>query len=53
MLEEQGSGRSKGCGIVEFSTADEAAEAMASLTDTELDGRVIGVREDREDRDFQ
>lgn len=41
-------GRSKGCGIVEFSTPDEAKEACTNLTDTELNGRMIFVREDRE-----
>jgi RNA recognition motif-containing protein len=41
-------GRSKGCGIVEFTTADGAKEAIEKLTDTELKGRMIFVREDRE-----
>uniref|UniRef100_A0A7S4IV91 RRM domain-containing protein n=1 Tax=Odontella aurita TaxID=265563 RepID=A0A7S4IV91_9STRA len=41
-------GRSKGCGIVEFATAAEAEEAISTLTDTELKGRMIFVREDRE-----
>lgn len=41
-------GRSKGCGIVEFATAEEASEAIASLNDSELMGRQIFVREDRE-----
>ena len=41
-------GRSKGCGIVEFSTSEEAQEAIKTLTDTELKGRMIFVREDRE-----
>lgn len=42
-------GRSKGCGIVEFSTVEGAADAIEKLTDTELKGRKIFVREDRED----
>ena len=42
-------GRSKGCGIVEFETPEGAAEAIEKLTDTELKGRKIFVREDRED----
>ena len=42
-------GRSKGCGIVAFQTPAEAANAIATLTETELDGRYIFVREDRED----
>eukprot|EP00227_Mantoniella_beaufortii_P006942 CAMPEP_0197610374 /NCGR_PEP_ID=MMETSP1326-20131121/53204_1 /TAXON_ID=1155430 /ORGANISM="Genus nov. species nov., Strain RCC2288" /LENGTH=185 /DNA_ID=CAMNT_0043178887 /DNA_START=53 /DNA_END=610 /DNA_ORIENTATION=+ len=44
----KGDGRSKGCAIVEFSTAAEAAKAKAELTDTELEGRKIFVREDKE-----
>ena len=47
VLEEPG-GRSKGCGIVEFALADEAARAISTLNDTELKGRTIFVREDRE-----
>lgn len=43
-------GRSKGCGIVEFATAKDAAQAVATLNDSELKGRQIFVREDREDR---
>ncbi|KAL3914052.1 MAG: hypothetical protein SGARI_000331 [Bacillariaceae sp.] len=43
-------GRSKGCGIVEFATAEGAAEAVSTLNDVELKGRQIFVREDREDR---
>jgi RNA recognition motif-containing protein len=41
-------GRSKGCGIVEYQTAEEAQEAINTLTDSELKGRMIFVREDRE-----
>lgn len=41
-------GRSKGCGIVEFATAEEARGATENMTDTELKGRNIFVREDRE-----
>ena len=43
-------GRSKGCGIVEMATIDEAARAVEMLSDTNLDGRNILIREDREDR---
>ena len=42
-------GRSKGCGIVEFATAEDASQAIQTLNDTELKGRQIFVREDRED----
>ena len=47
ILEEPG-GRSKGCGIVEFALAEEAQLAITTLNDTELKGRPIFVREDRE-----
>lgn len=39
---------SKGCGLVEYSTAAEAQTAIETLTETELKGRSIFVREDRE-----
>lgn len=42
------SGRSKGCGIVEYVSEEGAKNAIATLTDTELKGRRIFVREDRE-----
>ena len=41
-------GRSKGCGIVEFSSIEEARECCAVMNDSELGGRQIFVREDRE-----
>jgi RNA recognition motif-containing protein len=44
----ENNGRSKGCGIVEFSTPEEAQKAITTLTDSELRGRLIFVREDRE-----
>lgn len=47
ILEDE-DGRSKGCGIVQFSTSREASAAIKALHDTELDGRRIFVREDRE-----
>jgi len=40
--------RSKGCGIVEYKFAEDAAKAIEELHDTYLDGRQIFVREDRE-----
>mmetsp|Transcript_25272 Transcript_25272/g.60834 ORF Transcript_25272/g.60834 Transcript_25272/m.60834 type:complete len:172 (+) Transcript_25272:59-574(+) len=43
------SGRSKGCAIVEYSSPQHAQRAIAELNDTELMGRLIFVREDRED----
>ena len=42
-------GRSKGCGIVEYSDINAAARALTTLSGTELRGRPIYVREDRED----
>lgn len=42
-------GRSKGCGIVAFATPAEAAHAIETLTESELDGRNVFVREDREE----
>lgn len=42
-------GRSKGYGIVEYKTPEEAEQAIG-LTDTEIFGRKIFVREDRESR---
>jgi RNA recognition motif-containing protein len=45
----QGSdGRSKGCGVVEFKSPEEAKVAIETLNDSELKGRMIFVREDRE-----
>lgn len=43
-------GRSKGCGIVEMASVDDAANAVEKLMDSELQGRRILVREDRESR---
>jgi RNA recognition motif-containing protein len=42
-------GRSKGCGLVTFETAGQAKAATRDLTDSELNGRLIFVREDREE----
>lgn len=42
-------GRSKGCGIVEFEAPEEAAAAIQQLNHSELHGRQIFIREDRED----
>jgi len=41
-------GRSKGCGLVTFNTAREAANAISTLNQTTIGGRIIFVREDRE-----
>lgn len=49
ILREGGGNRSKGCGIVEYETPEAAAAAIQCLNHTNLDGRQIFVREDRED----
>ena len=41
-------GRSKGCGIVEMASVDDAANAVEKLVDSELHGRRILIREDRQ-----
>lgn len=47
-------GRSRGCGIVEYSTPEEAQDAKENLNDSELFDRKIFVREDREENpDFR
>jgi len=46
------SGRSKGCGLAEFKTIADAEKAIKQLTNTELGGRKIFVREDREPKGF-
>ena len=48
VMEEPG-GRSKGCGLIEYATAEQAQLAMVTLKDTDLKGRPIFVREDREE----
>jgi len=48
VMMEPGTTRSKGCGLVTFANARDAASAISSLHDTELNGRLIFVREDRE-----
>lgn len=41
-------GMSKGCGIVEYATRDQAQHAVATLSNQNLMGRLVYVREDRE-----
>ncbi|EKX52788.1 hypothetical protein GUITHDRAFT_64943, partial [Guillardia theta CCMP2712] len=41
-------GRSKGCALVEYNTVEEAQKAITELHDSDLMGRLIFVREDRE-----
>lgn len=45
----ESSGRSAGCGIVEFETPEGADNGINTLNDTMLDGRTIFVRADREE----
>jgi RNA recognition motif-containing protein len=47
VLQEE-SGRSKGCGLVEFETVEEAGHAISVLNESELNGRKIFVRFDRD-----
>jgi len=44
-------GRSKGCGIVEFTNRRDAERAIRDLHDTDLHGRPMIVREDRDPED--
>jgi RNA recognition motif-containing protein len=53
MMEPGNERRSKGCGIVEFETPEEAARAIIELHDSVLEGRKIMVREDREDYELK
>ncbi|KAI9593510.1 hypothetical protein BDF19DRAFT_467124 [Syncephalis fuscata] len=46
-------GRSKGCGVVEYRDADDAARAIRKLHDLPLLGRPAFVREDREVDDLR
>lgn len=46
-------GRSKGCGVVEYEAPEEAAAAILNLHDRELGGRLLCVREDREDHELK
>jgi len=52
IIVDRDTGRSKGFGFVEMSTAEEAAEAIKQFHGKELDGRAINVNEaqPREDR---
>ena len=49
VLTDRATGRSKGCGIVEYEDAADARKALRDLHETELDGRQIFLREDREE----
>ncbi len=47
VITDRDTGRSKGFGFVEMSTEQEAADAIAKLNGTEVEGRSIGVSEAR------
>ena len=49
ILTEGPGGRSKGCGIVEFESPEEAVAAIEQLNDSDLDGRPIQVALERND----
>ena len=51
-IQEHRQGRSAGCGVVEFATAQEAADAMLQMHDQDLQGRKMFVRQDKDDRDL-
>jgi len=46
------SGQSKGCAIVEFENVELAERAITELNSTELAGRKMFIREDREQKDW-
>ena len=48
--EDRQTGRSKGCGIVQFETQHAAQHAIDEMTGFELDGRRINVRPDYQER---
>ena len=48
VMTDAATGRSKGCGLVQFASARDASNAISTLHDTELNGRKMFVREDRE-----
>eukprot|EP00232_Nephroselmis_pyriformis_P008293 CAMPEP_0182901446 /NCGR_PEP_ID=MMETSP0034_2-20130328/29651_1 /TAXON_ID=156128 /ORGANISM="Nephroselmis pyriformis, Strain CCMP717" /LENGTH=469 /DNA_ID=CAMNT_0025035859 /DNA_START=46 /DNA_END=1452 /DNA_ORIENTATION=- len=49
-VSERPDGSSKGCGVVQFETKEEAQRAIELLNGSELGGRPIVVREDRQER---
>ena len=49
VLMDRVTGRSKGCGIVEYEDAADARKALRELHESQLDGRQIFLREDREE----
>jgi len=53
IMADASTGRSKGYGIVEFKSSEEALNAISKLSNSELHGRKLLVREDREDREAE
>lgn len=50
LFTRKGDGKSCGCAVVEFKTAEDAQNAIKTLHDRNVDGRPIFLREDREPR---
>jgi RNA recognition motif-containing protein len=48
IITDYDTGRSKGFGFVEMSSKEEASNAISSLDQTEMEGRVLKVNEARE-----
>ncbi|CAN0405337.1 unnamed protein product, partial [Phaeothamnion confervicola] len=48
IIKDSATGRSRGCGTVEFRTRADAQRAVAQMQETVLQGRGIFVREDRD-----
>lgn len=46
---KESTGRSAGCGLVEYERSSDAINAIKTMNDSMLDGRAIFVREDREE----
>ena len=47
VMMDYSNGRSKGCGVVEFTCKEDAQKAIDTMYDSVLDGRKIALREDR------
>ena len=52
IMTDRHSGRSKGCGVVEFENAADVGKAIDTMNNSDFMGREIRIREDRE-QDFQ
>ncbi len=52
IIKDKMTGKSKGFGFVEYSTPEEAQNAISTLNGKEIDGRAITVDEARPPKDF-